>query len=171
MAITFKFSKDLLKDLGLHRSMLANGLSTLLSGFSGSIPNTTYGENIAVLAITRVYSWRVLAGAAIMAIILSFCAKLAAIIVALPVAVMVGISLLLYGVIAASDIRVLIESRVDYSQPKNLILTALVLITSLCSASVQLAAVQLKGMALATVLGIVLSLLFSLFEKIQSSSQ
>lgn len=111
--------KDLLRDPGLHRSMLANGLSTVLSGFFGSTPNTTYGENIGVMAITKVYSTWVIGGAAILAILLSCIGKLAAAIQAVPVPVMGGVSLLLYGVIGASGIRVLIESKVDYNKAQN----------------------------------------------------
>ena len=157
--------RDLIRDPGLHRSMLANGLSTLFSGFFGSTPNTTYGENIGVMAITRVYSTWVIGGAAIMAIALSCVGKLAAIIQAIPVPVMGGVSLLLYGVIGASGIRVLIDAKVDYSKAKNLILTAIILIVGVSGASIHIGAAELKGMALATIVGIVLSLIFFLIER------
>ncbi|WKX25644.1 uracil permease [Tatumella ptyseos] len=157
--------RDLIRDPGLHRSMLANGLSTLFSGFFGSTPNTTYGENIGVMAITRVYSTWVISGAAIMAIALSCVGKLAAIIQAIPVPVMGGVSLLLYGVIGASGIRVLIDAKVDYSKAKNLILTAIILIVGVSGASIHIGAAELKGMALATIVGIVLSLIFYLIER------
>ncbi|MCL9668225.1 uracil permease [Rosenbergiella epipactidis] len=157
--------RDLIQDPGLHRSMLANGLSTLFSGFFGSTPNTTYGENIGVMAITRVYSTWVIGGAAIMAIALSCVGKLAAIIQAIPVPVMGGVSLLLYGVIGASGIRVLIDAKVDYSKAKNLILTAIILIVGVSGASIHIGAAELKGMALATIVGIVLSLIFYLIER------
>jgi len=157
--------RDLIRDPGLHRSMLANGLSTLFSGFFGSTPNTTYGENIGVMAITRVYSTWVIGGAAIMAIALSCVGKLAAIIQAIPVPVMGGVSLLLYGVIGASGIRVLIDAKVDYSKAKNLILTAIILIVGVSGASIRIGAAELKGMALATIVGIVLSLIFFLIER------
>ncbi len=152
--------RDLLRDSGLHRSMFANGASTLLSGFFGSTPNTTYGENIGVMAITRVYSTWVIGGAAILAIALSCVGKLAAAIQAVPVPVMGGVSLLLYGVIAASGIRVLIESKVDYNKAQNLILTSVILIIGVSGAKIHLGAVELKGMALATIVGIALSLIF-----------
>lgn len=152
--------RDLLRDPGLHRSMFANGASTLLSGFFGSTPNTTYGENIGVMAITRVYSTWVIGGAAILAIALSCVGKLAAAIQAVPVPVMGGVSLLLYGVIAASGIRVLIESKVDYNKAQNLILTSVILIIGVSGAKIHLGAVELKGMALATIVGIALSLIF-----------
>ncbi|WP_029684715.1 uracil permease [Tatumella saanichensis] len=156
--------RDLLKDPGLHRSMFANGLSTVISGFFGSTPNTTYGENIGVMAITRVYSTWVIGGAAVIAILLSCIGKLAALIQAIPVPVMGGVSLLLYGVIAASGIRVLTDAKVDYANPKNLMLTAIILIVGVSGTRIQIGAVELKGMALATIVGILLSLIFHLIS-------
>lgn len=152
--------KDLMQKPGLHRSMLGNGLSTMLSGFFGSTPNTTYGENIGVLAISKVYSTRVIAGAAVIAICLSCVGKLAAAIQAIPVPVMGGVSLLLYGIIAASGVRVLVDSKVDYGNAQNLILTSVVLIVGVSGATLKLGVVDLKGMALATVIGVAMSLLF-----------
>lgn len=137
--------RDLIRDPGLHRSMFANGLSTIVSGFFGSTPNTTYGENIGVMAITRVYSTWVIGGAAIIAILLSCVGKLAAAIQIIPVPVMGGVSLLLYGVIGASGIRVLIESKVDYSKAQNLILTSVILIIGVSGAKVHIGAAELKG--------------------------
>ena len=154
--------KDLMRDPGLHRSLFANGLSTMLSGCFGSTPNTTYGENIGVMAITKVYSTYVIGGTAILAILLSCVGKLAAAIQAVPVPVMGGVSLLLYGVIAASGIRVLIETKVDYNKAQNLILTSVILIIGVSGAKIPLGAAELKGMALATVVGVGLSLLFRL---------
>ncbi|ELI8393052.1 uracil permease [Yersinia enterocolitica] len=161
--------KDLIRDPGLHRSMFANGISTVISGFFGSTPNTTYGENIGVMAITRVYSTWVIGGAAILAIMLSCIGKLAAAIQAVPV--MGGVSLLLYGVIAASGIRVLIESKVDYNKAQNLILTSVILIIGVSGAKVNIGATELKGMALATVVGIGLSLLFKVISLIRTEEE
>jgi len=163
-------NKDLSKDPGLHRSMLGNGISTMLSGFVGSTPNTTYGENIGVLAITRVYSTFVIAGAAIIAIVLSFFGKFSALISNIPVPVMGGVSLLLFGVIAASGFRMLVESKVDYSKPTNLFLTMIVLVTGLSGAKVTTGNFSLSGMALATVVAIVFSLLFKLFDVMKLSN-
>lgn len=159
--------RDLMKDPGLHRSMFANGFSTVLSGFFGSTPNTTYGENIGVMAITKVYSSWVIGGAAVLAILLSCVGKLAAAIAAVPVPVMGGVSLLLYGVIGASGIRVLIDSKVDYNKPQNLILTAVILIIGVSGATIHIGAAELKGMALATVVGIGLALVFRLVNIIR----
>uniref|UniRef100_A0A3B0LVI0 Uracil permease n=1 Tax=Arsenophonus endosymbiont of Trialeurodes vaporariorum TaxID=235567 RepID=A0A3B0LVI0_9GAMM len=159
--------RDLLKDPDLHRSMFANGLSTTISGFFGSTPNTTYGENIGVMAITKVYSTWVIGGAAILAILLSCVGKLAAAIQLIPVPVMGGVSLLLYGVIAPSGIRVLIDSRVDYNKPQNLILTSVILIIGVSGATIHIGAAELKGMALATIIGIIISLVFRLINIIR----
>ncbi len=156
--------KDLVRSPGLHRSMFANGFSTMFSGFFGSTPNTTYGENIGVMAITKVYSTWVIGGAAILAILLSCIGKLAAAIQIIPVPVMGGVSLLLYGVIGASGIRVLIESKVDFSKAQNLILTSVILIIGVSGAKIHIGAAELKGMALATVVGIALSLIFKVIS-------
>ncbi|GAB6181588.1 uracil permease [Desulfotomaculum defluvii] len=163
--------RDLSKDPGLHRSLLGNGISTMFSGFFGSTPNTTYGENIGVMALTKVYSTWVIGGAAIIAIILSFVGKLAAAIQSIPTPVMGGVSLLLFGVIAASGIRMLVEAKVDYSKASNLILTSVVLIIGVSGAQIQLGAVSLKGMGLATVVGMILSLFFRLLETANISNE
>lgn len=156
--------KDLMKDPGLDRSFMGNGISTIISSFFGSTPNTTYGENIGVLAITRVYSTWVIGIAALMAIILSFIGKLAAIIQSIPAPVMGGISLLLFGIIAASGIRMLVEAKVDYSKSQNLILTCVVLVIGISGASINIGEVALTGMGLATVVAIILGLFFKLLE-------
>lgn len=157
--------RDLVREPGLHRSLLADGISNILSGFVGATPNTTYGENIGVMAITKVYSVWVIGGAATFAIILSFVGKLAALIRSIPVPVMGGVCILLFGVIAAAGIRMLVEKRVDYTQAKNLILTSTVLILGISGAAVKLGAVELKGMALGTVVAVVISLSFEIFGK------
>jgi uracil permease len=163
--------KDLSKDPGLSRSLLGNGISTVLSGFVGSTPNTTYGENIGVMAISRVYSVWVIGGAAVIAIVLSFVGKLSALIQTIPTAVMGGVSLLLFGVIAASGIRMLVETKVDYSKPVNLVLTTVVLVIGISGASLHWGSFELKGMALATVTAIALSLLFKAFELLRLSNE
>lgn len=158
--------RDLSKDPGLHRSLMGDGVSTLISGLVGSVPTTTYGENIGVMAITKVYSVYVIAGAAIISIFVSFIGKFSALIATIPTPVMGGISLLLFGVIASSGLRMLVEAKVDYSKPKNMILTSVVLVVGLSGTHVQIGeAVQLSGMGLATILAIVVSLLFAAFEK------
>ncbi|MCW2254453.1 uracil permease [Providencia alcalifaciens] len=163
--------RDLMKNPGLHRSMFANGFSTVISGFFGSTPNTTYGENIGVMAITKVYSTWVIGGAAIIAILLSCVGKLAAAIQLVPVPVMGGVSLLLYGVIGASGIRVLIDSKVDYNKPQNLILTSVILIIGVSGAVIHIGQAELKGMALATIVGIGMALFFHFITFVRPEKQ
>jgi uracil permease len=163
--------RDLTRDPGLHRSLMGDGISTMLSGFCGSVPTTTYGENIGVMAITRVYSVWVIGGAAVLSIGLAFVGKLSAFIQSIPTPVMGGVCLLLFGVIAASGIRMLVEAKVDYSKPANLSLTAIVLIVGISGAAVNLGNVQLKGMALATVVGMTLSLLFHCIATLQPTEE
>ncbi len=158
--------RDLMKDPGLHRSLLGDGLSNILSGLVGATPNTTYGENIGVMAITKVYSVWVIRGAALIAILVSFMGKATAAIRAIPVPVMGGVCLLLFGVIAAAGIRMLVEQRVDYTKPRNLVLTSVVLISGISGAAVKLGTVELKGMALGTLVAIALSLLFWGFDRL-----
>lgn len=158
--------RDLMKNPGLHRSLLGDGLSNVLSGFAGSTPNTTYGENIGVMAITRVYSVWVIRGAAILAILLSCVGKVAACIQTIPGPVMGGITLLLYGIIAVSGIRMLVEQRVDFSKNYNMVLGAITFAIGVSGASIMIGNVQLKGMALAAVSGVVLSLLVYLFDRL-----
>lgn len=158
--------RNLIEDPGLHRSLFADGLSNVLAGLVGSTPNTTYGENMGVLAITGVYSTWVIGGAALLAVIFSFVGKIAALIHGIPVPVMGGVCILLFGFIAASGIRMLVEKHVDYTRSKNLILTAVTMICGLSGATVVVGPVQLKGMGLATVVAMILSLAFLLFERL-----
>lgn len=158
--------RNLIENPGLHRSLFADGLSNIISGLVGSTPNTTYGENMGVMAITHVYSVWVIGGAAVFAIMFSFIGKVAAIIHAIPVPVMGGVSILLFGIIACSGIRMLIEKKVDYTKSKNMILTAVTMISGLSGTVFILGPVQLKGMGLATVTAMIISIAFAIFEKL-----
>ena len=158
--------RDLLKDPGLHRSMFADGISTMLSGFVGSVPTTTYGENIGVMAITKVYSVWVIGGAAVFSVLAAFIGPVAALIQTIPGPVIGGISFLLYGMIGASGIRVMVDSHVDYSRSRNLTLTSVVFVTGLSGVALSIGQVTLKGMVLACIVGMVLSLLFFIFDKL-----
>ena len=157
--------RDLIKDPGLHRSLFADNFSTMLSGFIGSVPTTTYGENIGVMAITGVYSVQVIAGAAILSIICSFIGPLAALIQTIPNPVIGGISFLLYGMIGTSGLRILVDKRVDYGKSVNLILTSVVFVTGLSGGVVQVGTTSLTGMVLACITAMLMSLLFYLFDK------
>lgn len=158
--------RDLLKDPGLHRSLLSDGISTTLSGLCGAVPTTTYGENIGVMAITKVYSVRVIGGAALFSILLAFIGKASALIQTIPSPVMGGVSFLLYGMIAASGLRLLVDKKVDFSKSRNLALTSVVFVTGLSGAFIKIGEVQLTGMCLATIVGMVLGLLFYIIDRL-----
>lgn len=158
--------RDLLKDPGLHRSLFGDNFSTMLSGLIGSVPTTTYGENIGVMAVTKVYSVRVIAGAAVLSILCSVIGKLSMLIQTVPGPVIGGISFLLYGMIGASGIRILVDSQVDYGRSRNLTLTSVIFVTGLSGISVKLGNVELTGMVLACIVGMLLSLAFYVLDKL-----
>ncbi len=159
--------RDLLKDPGLHRSLFGDNFSTMISGLIGSVPTTTYGENIGVMAVTKVYSVRVIAGAAVLSIVCSFIGKLSMLIQTIPGPVIGGISFLLYGMIGTSGIRILVDSKVDYSRSRNLTLTSVVFVTGLSGIAVNFGDVQLTGMVLACVVAMILSLIFYVLDKLK----
>ena len=158
--------RDLLKEPGLHRSIFADNFSTALSGFIGGVPTTTYGENIGVMAITKVYSVYVIAGAACISILMAFIGPLSALISSIPGNVIGGVTFLLYGMIGTSGIRLLVDQKVDYSQSKNLILTSVIFVTGLSGLKINFLGVSLSGMVLASVVAVVLSLLFYVFDRL-----
>lgn len=158
--------RDLSKDPGLHRSLLGDGLSTIISGMFGSVPTTTYGENIGVLALTKVYSVYVICGAGLVSILLGFSGKMSALISTIPTPVIGGISFLLFGTIATSGLRTFIEEKVDFSKSRNLILTSVVFIVGLSGIKLTLGTIELKGMGLATLVAMVLSISFMIFDKL-----
>lgn len=156
--------RDFTKDPGLHRSILGDGVATMFAGLVGGPPNTTYGENIGVMAITRVYSVWVIGWAAIIAIVLSFIAPVAAIIENMPLPVMGGVSILLFGIIASSGFRVFVEDKIDLGKKKNLILASVIIVLGVGGAAIDFklksgSTVEISGVALATIVGIVLNLI------------
>lgn len=157
--------RDLIKDPGLHRSIFADNFSTMISGLIGSVPTTTYGENIGVMAVTGVYSVQVIGGAALISILISFCGKLSALISTIPGPVIGGISILLYGMIGTSGLRILVDNQVDYGKSRNLTLTSVVFVVGLSGLSLNLGNVQLTGMVLACVVAMILSLVFYLLDR------
>ena len=154
--------RDLLKDPGLHRSLFADNFSTMISGFIGSVPTTTYGENIGVMAMTKVYSVYVIAGAAVLSIICSFIGKMTTLISTIPGPVIGGISFLLYGMIGTSGIRILVDSQVDYARSRNMAMTSIIFVTGLSGIKV-----QFGSMVLACVVGMIMGLMFFLFDKLK----
>lgn len=165
MLVTSKVvNRDFYKNPGLHRTILGDGIATAWASIWGGPPNTTYGENIGVMAITKVYSVWVIGGAAVIAILLSFIQKFGAIIQTLPSPVMGGISMLLYGLIASSGLRTIVESGVDYKDKRNLTISSVVLVIGIGGGILQFNIgnnfnFALSGVALATLVGIILNLI------------
>lgn len=158
--------RDLSEDPGLHRSLLGDGISTMISGMFGSVPTTTYGENIGVMALTKVYSVYVICGAGVISIILGFSGKLSALISTIPTPVIGGVSFLLFGTIATSGLRTFIEEKVDFAKSRNLIMTSVIFIVGLSGIKINFGFVELKGMGLATIVAMVLGIAFIIFDKL-----
>ena len=151
--------KDYIKDPGLNRSLLGDGLGTLISGLIGGPPKTTYGENIGVLAITRVYSVYVIIGAAVFAILFSFLGKVMAVIATIPTAVLGGISILLFGIIASSGLRMLVDHKIDFGNQRNLVIASVILVIGIGGATIKFSETfEIEGMALAAIAGVLLNL-------------
>jgi uracil permease len=152
--------RDYIKDPGLHRSILGDGTATLISSLIGGPPKTTYGENIGVLAITRVYSVYVIAGAAIFAIVFGFIGKITALIHSIPTPVMGGVSILLFGIIASSGLRMLVDSKIDFGDKRNLVISSVILVIGIGGAFIKVSdKFQIQGMALAAIFGVLLNLI------------
>ncbi|WP_025028489.1 solute carrier family 23 protein [Caldalkalibacillus mannanilyticus] len=159
MVISKVMDRNLLQRPGLHRTLLGDGIATTLAAFMGGPPNTTYGENVGVLALSRVFSVYVVGGAAVLAIFFGFSGKINAFITTIPVAVMGGVTILLFGLIASSGLRVLIDSEVNLTHKRNLIIASVILVSGIGTTILnQQQVVSFSGMATATILGIVLHL-------------
>ena len=151
--------RQFLKDPGLSRTLIGDGVATAVSAFIGGPANTTYGENTGVVGMTRIASVAVIRNAALIAIAFSFLGKFTALISTIPSAVLGGISILLYGVIASNGLKVLIESRVDFGQVRNLIIASSMLVLGLGGAVLALGPITLSGTALAAIVGIILNVI------------
>ena len=151
--------RQFLKEPGLHRTLLGDGIATSVSAFLGGPANTTYGENTGVIGMTRIASVSVIRNAAFIAIALSFLGKFTALISTIPSAVLGGMSILLYGVIASNGLKVLIKERVDFSQMRNLIIASAMLVLGLGGAILKVGPVTLSGTALSAMTGIILNLI------------
>jgi len=162
--------RNIIKDPGLHRTLMGDGVSTMISGLVGSVPTTTYGENIGVMAMTGVYSVWVIGGAAVISIIISFFGKVSAVIQAIPSPVMGGVSFLLYGMIATSGIRLLVEQKVDYSRSRNLAMTSVILVTGLSGAFIQIGQIQLTGMSLGACVAMIMGFIFWIIDKFHTAN-
>lgn len=151
--------KNFLKEPGLQRTLAGDGVATFISAFLGGPANTTYGENTGVIGLTKVASVYVTGGAAVIAILLSFCGKITALISTIPNAVLGGMCIILYGVIASNGLQVLVDAHVDYSKSKNVIITSAMLVIGLGGAVFSMGKVAtLSGTALAAIVGVILNL-------------
>ena len=163
-AISSTCQRNYLADPGLHRTLLGDGLATTLASLFGAPANTTYGENTGVLALSRVYDPRVIRLAAIFAVVLSFCPKFSALISAMPAATIGGVSLVLYGMISAVGVRNVVENKVDFTNSRNVIIAALILVLSIgisYTGAVEIpvgdVTISLSGLATAAIVGIALN--------------
>ena len=166
-AISSTCNRNYIAEPGLHRTLLGDGLATIIASLFGAPANTTYGENTGVLALTRVFDPRVIRLAAIFAIVFSFCPKFAAVIACMPACVIGGVSLVLYGMISSVGIRNLVENHVDFSRSRNVLVTAIILVLSLGIAYSAAGAIvfelggvviSLSGLAVGSVVGILLNI-------------
>ena len=165
-AIGGTVGKDFVEDPGLHRTLIGDGVGTTIAALFGAPANTTYGENTGVLALTRVFDPFVIELAAIFAMILSFCPKFAAIITSMPAATIGGVSIILYGMIAAIGVRNVVENQVDFQKSRNVIIAALILCLTIgieysAAGAITFTAgattISLSGLAIASIVGIVLN--------------
>ena len=159
-AISSTCGKNFMVDPGFHRTLLGDGLATTLASLFGAPANTTYGENTGVLALSKVYDPRVVRLAAIYAIILSFSPKFDALVNSIPSAIVGGVSFILYGMISAVGVRNVVENNVDFSNTRNIIIAALILVLAIgitYTAPIQIGIVSFSGLAVASIVGIVLN--------------
>ena len=152
-------NRNFLKDPGLARTLTGDGLASVVSAFFGGPANTTYGENTGVVGLTRVASVRVIRNAAIIAIILSFMGKFTALLTTIPDAVIGGMSIILYGVIASNGLKVMIDEQIDFTKTRNLIIASSMLVIGLGGAILNMGPLIISGTALSALVGIVLNLI------------
>lgn len=165
-AISSTVEKNYIKDPGLHRTLLGDGLATILASLFGAPANTTYGENTGVLSLTKVYDPKVIRLAAVFAVIFSICPKISALISCMPAATMGGVSLVLYGMISAVGVRNIVENKVDFSKSRNVIIAALILVLSIginysslgsIAFTIGSITISLSGLAVGSIVGILLN--------------
>ena len=161
-AISSTVGENFLENPGLHRTLMGDGLATMLASLFGAPANTTYGENTGVLNLTKVYDPRVIRIAAVFAIILSFCPKFSALIACMPAATIGGVSLVLYGMISAVGVRNIVENQVDFTKSRNVIVAALILVLAIgikygAGDAIDLGFTKLSGLAVAAIVGVILN--------------
>lgn len=165
-AISSTVNKNFLKEPGLHRTMIGDGIATILASLFGAPANTTYGENTGVLSLSKVYDPKVVRIAAILASVFAFCPKFAALVSLMPTATIGGVSLVLYGMISAVGVRNIVENKVDFAKSRNIIVAAIILVLAIginystdSAIIVNLGSISISfsGLAVAAVVGIVLN--------------
>ncbi|MEK4535359.1 MULTISPECIES: solute carrier family 23 protein [Peribacillus] len=167
MVLSKVVGRNFLEKPGLHRSILGDGAGIMIGSLIGGPPLTSYGENIGVLTMTKAFSVYIIGGAALTAIVFGFNGKISAVISSIPTAVMGGISILLFGIIASSGLRMLIDNKVDFDKKRNMMIASVILVLGIGGAFVQLSdKVSLSGMALSAIVGILLNLILPDREKI-----
>ena len=163
MALSAIIKKDLIKEPGLDKTLLGDGIATSVAGLLGGPANTTYGENTSVVGMTKVASVKVIGLAAIIAIIISFLGKITGVLATIPSPVLGGISLLLYGFIAVNGLKVIVNNQIDFDDIKNVIVASTMLVLGIGGAVISIVTkdtnIQISGMSLAAIVGIILNLI------------
>jgi len=152
-------NRNYLKDPGLSRTLSGDGIATLVSAFFGGPANTTYGENTGVIGLTKIASTSVIRNAAIIAVFLSFFGKFTALLTTIPNAVIGGMSIILYGVIASNGLKVMIDEQLDFTKARNLIIASSMLVIGLGGAVLELGDLAISGTALSALVGIIMNLI------------
>lgn len=156
MVLNSLTERDYFKDPGLDHTLTGDGLAQIIAGFFGAPPVTSYGENIGVMALSKVYSVYVISGAAVIAVVMSFIGKLSALLHSIPTPVLGGLSIALFGVIAASGLKILVEHKINFDNKKNLLIASVILVSGIGGLMIDLGGLQITGVATSTILGIVL---------------
>lgn len=167
MVLSKVVGRNFIEKPGLHKSIMGDGAGIMIGSIIGGPPLTSYGENIGVLAITRAFSVYIIGGAAVTAILFGFIGKVSALIDSIPQAVMGGVSILLFGIIASSGLRMMVENKVDFGVNRNLIIASVILVIGIGGAYIQIGEkFSLSGMALAAIVGVVLNMVLPGREKV-----
>lgn len=156
MVLNSLTGRDFFKDPGLERTLTGDGLAQILAGFFGAPPVTSYGENIGVMALNKIFSVYVIAGAAVLAVLMSFIGKVSALLQSIPSAVLGGVSISLFGVIAASGLKILIENKIDLDNKKNLFIASVILVSGIGGLTLKVGGLEITSVAFSTLLGILL---------------
>ena len=159
MVLNSLTKRDYFKDPGLERTLTGDGIAQIIAGFFGAPPVTSYGENIGVMAITKIHSVYVISGAAIFAVVLSFIGKVSALIHSIPTPVIGGVSIALFGVIAASGLKILVENKVNFDDKRNLLIASVILVSGIGGLTLNVVGISISGIAFSTILGILMHLI------------